>query len=502
MPLRRVHDKKGNMAAGDLVKVSFVIPNYQGEELLNACLSSIYAQETDIPFEVIVVDDKSTDGSVAMVKQRYPSVRLIANQRNRGPAESKNIGAREALGDFIAFLDNDVELDKHWLRSIYGRLMAEGEEAGACASHILLNGHRSILNSTGGFVDMLGYAWDRGIFEEDNGSFSRNTEVMYACSAAMLIRRTVYELVGGFDRRYRYLYEDVDLGWRVNACGFKVYYEPEAIAHHHLSSTMGKNGLRNLYLTERNRMRTLKANLEKETRKTMSQEYLFHFKERLSLGMDADTMTLPDKLRLTQHMLRALGWNILHSRSIVRRRRALDSMRKRHDWELMRSGILSPYIVEPQIEVRTFLRKGQASVRDGRRVFPGRVVMELESGGCIGPGWYDRELNEDGVAFRWTAERASVIVQPQREARHLILHTLMANPRERSRVSLLINGRAISSLEVPDRFRASKVRLPEDMEPGAWDVELAVENPFTPQDELGIDDRRALGIAVTSIQLR
>ena len=490
------------MPSRERVRVSFVIPNYQGEKLLQACLESVYAQETEIPFEVIVVDDGSSDGSAAMVSSRFPSTRLIINQRNQGPAKCKNIGAAEARGELIAFLDNDVELDRRWLQSMYDRLTAEGEDAGACASHILLNGHSTTLNSTGGFVDMLGYAWDRGIFEEDRGSFSRNTRVMYACSAAMIIRRNVFERVSGFDPRYRYLYEDVDLGWKVNVCGFKVFYEPTAIAHHHLSSTMGRNGLRNLYLSERNRICTIRVNMEKETRKWMRGEFLFHFKERLRLGMEGDGMTFFHKLRLLQRMLQAVGWNIVHWRSTTRRRRELDSLRKVRDWELMQSGVLCPYIVEPQIEVRFSRKRGQATLEDGRRVFPGKVVMELENGGCIGPGWHDRELNESGVAFRWTTERAGVIMQTHKTRRHLVLRTLMANPREKSRLTVSVNGRVVGGLEVPNRFYAGRIRLPEDLEPGYWELELAVENPFSPRDALNQDDERVLGVAVTSIELR
>jgi GT2 family glycosyltransferase len=484
------------------MQVSFVIPNYQGEKLLRACLQSILGQKTDIPFEVIVVDDGSTDGSLDMVSNVYPSVKTVANRRNQGPAKSKNVGADAARGDFIAFLDNDVELDPLWLQSIYGRLAAEGEGAGACASHILLNGHRTVLNSTGGFVDLLGYAWDRGIFEEDTNSFSQNTRVMYACSAAMLVRKAVFEQVGGFDGHYRYLYEDVDLGWRMNAYGFSVVYEPTAIAHHHLSSTMGKNGLRNLYLYERNRIHTLKANLEKETQRWIQDELLFHFKERVRLEIDGNDITFYHKMRVVSRMLQALGWNLVHSRNTARRRRELDSCRKLQDWELMDIGILCPHIAEPLMEVKTFLKRGKVNPYNGHRVFLNKVIMEMERGGRIGPGWYDRELNENGAAFRWTGERASVIMQPEGNKRNLVIRTLMANPQEDSRVSLHINGQEISQLKIPNRNYTSKISLPAGIEPNPWEIELVVENPFNPLDILGVEDRRSLGVAVSSIHLR
>src|SRR4030042_3589457 len=104
------------------ILVSCLVPNYQGEKLLRACLQSVYDQKTDIPFEIIVVDDGSTDGSIDMVSDVFPAVKMVANRRNQGPAKSKNIGAAEARGDFIAFLDNDVGPAPLWLPSLYGRL--------------------------------------------------------------------------------------------------------------------------------------------------------------------------------------------------------------------------------------------------------------------------------------------------------------------------------------------------------------------------------------------
>ena len=95
-----------------------VIPNYRGEELLPTCLDSVMAQPGRIPFEVIVVDDGSDDGSIELVAERYPEIKLLVNRRNVGPAAAKNLGAAASRGKYIAFLDNDVELQPGWMEAM------------------------------------------------------------------------------------------------------------------------------------------------------------------------------------------------------------------------------------------------------------------------------------------------------------------------------------------------------------------------------------------------
>ena len=127
--------------------VSFVVTHFRGEQLLTDCLASVYGQVTSIPYEVIVVDDCCDDGSVDAVRNVFPRANFVSLSRNSGCAAAKNRGAVEARGDYLAFLDNDVEVDRDWLENIFGRLSQERERVGLCASHILLNGFDSHINS-------------------------------------------------------------------------------------------------------------------------------------------------------------------------------------------------------------------------------------------------------------------------------------------------------------------------------------------------------------------
>jgi GT2 family glycosyltransferase len=480
-------------------KVSLIIPNYRGENLLPSCLGSVLSQQTDITYEIIVVDDSSDDNSVELVTLKYPQVKLIVNDRNMGPSATKNVGAREASGEYVAFLDNDVELGPGWVQAMYGRLSSSGEDVGACASHILLNGYSSLLNSTGGLVNLLGYAWDRGIFKDDSDSYSRNTLVMYACSAAMMMKKAVFEEVGGFDERFRYLFEDADLGWRMNIYGYRVVYEHEALANHHLSFTMGKNWLRNLYLYERNRLRASLKNMEPDTLKWVRRELAYWFTHRIYKEM-ANGLNAKQKIVLPLRMAQAIAWNLLYLPGTLSRRREIARRRKISDYELMSDGVLCPQIGEPPIGEDPRFKKDEHP-EDGHRL-PRKVAFAKEKDGQLGAGWYEREVDVRGVDFRWMGEKATVFVRGGGKRNQIVLRTLMAHPSELTQVSLKVNGRPISTFEVPNHSHLQKIPVPKEVGNGTWEVELQVLNPFLPREELEIEDQRLLGIAVASLENR
>jgi GT2 family glycosyltransferase len=489
------------MTKKDKPKVSYVIPNYQGEKLLPACLDSIFSQRTNLTYEVIVVDDCSTDGSTSLVSTSYGDVRLIVNRKNRGCAASKNVGAAEARGEYIAFLDNDIELDPGWLEAMIERFEREGGRLGICASHILINGYSSLLNSTGGLVNLLGYAWDRGIFGQDTGSYSHNTRVMWACAAAMIVRKSIYEEVGGFDPVYEYLFDDVDLGWRMNILDYEVAYEPRAIAFHHQGTVQGWKLMRRLYLYERNRLRNLLKNMESGTLKWMRRELTYHLLHRVGREWDNGDLSFLMKFSLIPRMVQALAWNVLHLRDTLKLRREVEKARKLADQQLMRKGVLCPVLGEPYIMEDPRL-KGPAGTQNGKRKpLSGKVVMSNGLNGSLGDGWYGRESDARGVHFRWADSKAVLYIKGKKGRRNLLLHTVMSNPVDTTRVSVAINGRFISTVDIPNHPFCSRIDLPPDIQPGDWEVVLEVENPFSPQETLGIEDHRRLGVAVAKVEV-
>jgi GT2 family glycosyltransferase len=480
--------------------VSYVIPNYQGEKLLPACLDSVFSQHTEVSYEVIVVDDCSSDGSTTLVSSTYQQVRLIVNEKNQGCAASKNIGAAEARGEYIAFLDNDIELEPDWLQAMVGRFGREGNRLGICASHILINGYPSVLNSTGGFVNLLGYAWDRGIFAQDTDSYAYNTQVMWACAAAMIVRASLFREVGGFDGVYEYLYDDVDLGWRMNILDYGVAYEPRAIAHHHQGIVQGWKLVKRLYVYERNRLRNLLKNMEGHTLKWVRRELIYHFLHRAQREWKNGELPLLMRLSFVLRMVQAVAWNAFHLRNTLQLRREVEKTRVLTDRQLMGKGVLCSVLGEPFITTDLRMNKAPAPQADQNKHLGSRVVMSNPANRSLGSGWYERELDTSGVFFRWTDGRAVLYLEGKRKKRHLVLHTLMANPKDVTRVSVSVNGRRLPIVEVPNQPFSQRIDLPPDLEPGEWEVVLAVENPFSPSEVWGIEDHRRLGMAVVKVE--
>lgn len=488
------------MGTKDKPLASMIIANYRGENLLPSCLDSVVAQKAAFPFEIIVVDDGSDDGSVDLVSDRYPQVKVVVNRRNKGPAAAKNIGADEARGEYVAFLDNDVELHPDWLQTMFDRLVEGDEGLGACASHILLNGYHSVLNSTGGMINLLGYAWDRGIFKEDSDTYSYSLRVMYACSAAMMARKRVFDEVGGFDERFHYLFEDADLGWRMNIYGYRVAYEPGAQVKHLLSSTMGNKRLRNLYLYERNRLRALIKNMEKDTLKLVRRELAFWFGQRVHAELE-NGLSAWQKLVLPLRMAQALAWNVLWMPDTLRNRREVARHRVVPDNQLITAGVLSPQIGDPPIGEDPRIEREDTRPQAGSQVLPKKVTMAKVREGVLGAGWYDREVDVRGVVFRWTGDRATVFLKAGGKRRQISLRTVMAHPEELTQVSMKINGRPISTFEVPNLYHVHHIPLPDELEPGPWEIELQVNNPFRPRETLHVEDQRTLGVAVASLEI-
>jgi hypothetical protein len=313
----------------------------------------------------------------------------------------------------------------------------------------------------------------------------------------------VFEEVGGFDERYRYPFEDADFGWRMNILGYGVVYEPGAVAKHHLSSTMGRDSHRQIYFYERNRIRALIKNMDDDTLRWMRRELPFHLWERLKMELHRERLSLGGKSLLLLRFLQALGWNLIFLPETLSLRRKLNRGRKRQDWELVAAGILSSHIGNPPVEeLDLALGLGEGPQRpEGEHAHPPGKIRMGHNDVFLDSGWHMLESNASGINFRWTSEKAGVYIRCSRRSKYLVVRSIMANPSEYSRISVFIEGRRVSTFEVPNRHHTQKVPLPHGLVPGPCKVELAVDNPFIPKDALGIMDMRVLGIAVSSLEI-
>lgn len=222
---------------GPFPLVSVVIPTWNGRHHLEACLPALFRQ-TYTPFEVIVVDNGSNDGTLAWLAREWPTVRVVALRRNYGVARAFNEGVRAARGAFIALLNNDTEPEPNWLAALVEALHRH-PEAGMAASKIKLWDDRRRLHAAGDYYTRGGRPGNRGVWEEDDGRYDAEDEVFGPCGAAAMYRRELFDDVGLFDECFGSYLEDVDLAWRAQRAGWRCVYVPHAVVYHKISATGG-----------------------------------------------------------------------------------------------------------------------------------------------------------------------------------------------------------------------------------------------------------------------
>jgi GT2 family glycosyltransferase len=212
------------------VDVAVVIPNYDGARWLPGVLESVAAQ-TVAPAEVLVVDDGSRDGSLALLAERFPDVRVLALGSNGGFARAANAGLRAASAEAVALVNTDVVLAPDWLERAAAALRA-APRAAAVATKLVDLGDPTLLYDAGDVLRRDGACEQRGRFERDSGRYDAPGEVFSACAGAALYRRAAVLDAGGFEERFGTYLEDVDLGLRLRMAGWRCRWEPRAVARH------------------------------------------------------------------------------------------------------------------------------------------------------------------------------------------------------------------------------------------------------------------------------
>ena len=229
---------------------SVIIPNYNGLRLLPACLDALQTQTYPADrFEIILVDDGSSDGSAAYVAAHYPTVRQVVLPRNGGLAAACNAGAAGARGDLLVMLNNDTEPEPGWLAALAG-VAVQNQQAGAIASKMLLYDRRDTLHNAGDLMGCDGIPRNRGVWQTDAGQYDDSPAVFGGCGGGVAYRRAAWAEAGGFDERLFMYLEDADLAWRLRLLGWDAVFAPQARLYHHLSATGG--GTLASYYTGRN----------------------------------------------------------------------------------------------------------------------------------------------------------------------------------------------------------------------------------------------------------
>jgi GT2 family glycosyltransferase len=237
-------------------RIAVIVVNCNRRDLLRACLESLARQEI-VEYEVIVVDNGSSDGSQQLVTEfaAWPRFRvsLIANRENRGFCAANNQGIRAANAEFIALLNNDAEADPGWLAALRGCFDGR-PDVGMAASKILVYDDPGRIDKAGHLMYPDGQNRGRGSGEEDLGQYDRMEEVLWPDGCAAMYRMRMLESIGGFDEDFFAYADDAELGLRARIAGWKCLYTPEAVVRHHRGSTLGIASSRRLELIERNRV--------------------------------------------------------------------------------------------------------------------------------------------------------------------------------------------------------------------------------------------------------
>lgn len=241
------------------IRVSIVIPNWNGAHLLGPCLDSLNKM-TYQDFEIIVVDDGSTDNSLKLLHEKYPDVRCVKLASNHGFARAVNEGIKQAQGKFIALLNNDIEVEPDWLERLVGGLTAHPEHDIA-ASLMLYHDLRDVIYNAGDRFHPWGAGGARGEGETNLGQYDHEQEVFGACAGAALYRKEVFDRIGLFDETFESLAEDVDLNARARLAGMSTVFVPSAVVYHHGSATLGRYSDRYIRLVTRNEWFVMIKNL-------------------------------------------------------------------------------------------------------------------------------------------------------------------------------------------------------------------------------------------------
>lgn len=218
-------------------RVAVIIPNWNGKRFLDTCLLSLRKQRfTD--FVTYLVDNGSSDDSIAHVESHYPEVRIVRHAENLGFSAAINAGIRASTGEYIAALNNDTEVDEGWLEALVHTLDTR-PEIGLCASKVLDFSDRTVIDSFGDGYGRIGIGFKIGSLASDSGQFDEPLNVFSPCAAASFYRRSLFDDIGLFDEDFFCYMEDVDIGIRARLAGYQCLAVPTAKVYHIGSASTG-----------------------------------------------------------------------------------------------------------------------------------------------------------------------------------------------------------------------------------------------------------------------
>lgn len=332
-------------------KVCIIVLNWNRKNDTVECIESLTGLSYP-SYEIVLVDNGSTDGTVDYVAEHYPGVIVVNNEKNLGYAGGNNRGLREAANrnaDYFLILNNDTVVDRNFLNEPVA--LAEKDSSVGLVQSKLLYYDDGTINTTGNICDHFGWAALRGRLESDLRQYDGLTDAgfFYASGACLLVRRKLYEDLGGelFDERLFAYHEDVDLSWEARLLGYKVTYCPGSVCYHKEGKTSGRFTPGTAYWVYRNRLRVLLKNYSLANCVAM-----VSIATTLGFLTSIVTSTAKADPGYLVAYARGVGWNLLNLRDTLDRRRRIQSNRKIGDGEIMAR------MTGHSLEYDTILKKG------------------------------------------------------------------------------------------------------------------------------------------------
>ena len=250
--------------------VAIVILNWNGKAFLEKFLPSVM-NTTYQNKRVIVADNASTDDSVSFLNKNYPDIEIIKNEGNFGFAKGYNVALKKVEADYYVLLNSDVEVNKNWIEPVIA-LMEQDPLIAACQPKILSYHDKTLFEyagASGGWMDNFGYPFTRGrVFEtceKDNGQYDDAQACFWASGASLFVKAKLYHLVGGLDEYFFAHQEEIDLCWRLQLSGYRIFVQPASVVYHVGGGTLPQGNSRKTFLNFRNNLIMLYKNLGWQT---------------------------------------------------------------------------------------------------------------------------------------------------------------------------------------------------------------------------------------------
>jgi GT2 family glycosyltransferase len=323
--------------------VSVIVVNYNGKIYLDKCLDSLKSTTYE-NFEILVVDNNSSDQSSDLVKKKYPYVKLIELKKNLGFAIANNLGAEAAKGDFYIFLNNDTVVTQSWLSELVNAIIESQDNEVAIAQSFLVR-HDGEIDSSGDFIDRFGRPYSSKL---ENPPDRR--QIMSARAASMIIRKEVFWKLGGFEDIFFASFEDVHLGWKAWIAGYKVILATNSIVYHFTGQTVKRVKSRMNFHSMKNQACIILLNFEFPSciGKFLSLVPLYRpsirsANQRAEEEQNSDTIApeIYSNPVLLKDVLKTFLWICSHTLTLYKKYRHINRMRVRSTECLSKIGLIT-----------------------------------------------------------------------------------------------------------------------------------------------------------------